>query len=93
VGDDPFAGIVTGATIYGKLVEVGERVAQVGERVAAVDAKVDGLIEGHRDHEKRIRDLEAGRWPHGKLTLLLSAAGLLVAVAAVAVAWWSATRP
>ncbi|MGW0592748.1 hypothetical protein [Streptosporangium sp. NPDC002607] len=62
--------------MYGKVVEVGERVAQVDSKVDRVDQKVTGVVARVDDHEERIRVLETARWPHGKLTLLVSIAGL-----------------
>lgn len=77
---DPFHSVVTATTVYGKIVEVGEQVAKVDGKVDRIDDKVSGTVARVDDHELRIRSLESDRWPHGKLTLLLAAAGLLVAI-------------
>ncbi|MFI7442386.1 hypothetical protein [Nonomuraea indica] len=82
---DPFNGVVTAATVYGKVVEVGERVAGVDHKVEKVDEKVTGMVARVDDHEVRIRVLEVARWPHAKLTLLIAASGLVVSLLAVGI--------
>ncbi|MBT2226235.1 hypothetical protein [Nonomuraea sp. NEAU-A123] len=77
---DPFRGVVTATTVYGAVVEVGGQVAKIDGKVDRIDDKVSGLVTRVDDHEGRIRTLETARWPHGKLTLMLAAAGLVVAI-------------
>ncbi|MFF3665485.1 hypothetical protein [Microtetraspora malaysiensis] len=80
MGTDPFDGVVTATQVYGKVVEVGEKVTQVDGKVDRLDEKVTGVVSRVDDHENRIRDLEADRWPHGKVTLLVAVAGLGVSI-------------
>jgi hypothetical protein len=80
---DPFDGAVTARDVYGKVVEVGERLALVDGKVDRIDDKVSGVVTRVDDHEERIRKLEAQRWPHRNLTMLIAAAGLIVAIAAL----------
>ncbi|MDP4501086.1 hypothetical protein [Nonomuraea turcica] len=82
---DPFDGAVTARDVYGKVVEVAERVAQIDAKVDRVEQKVDGVVARVDDHEGRLRKLEAARWPHNKLTLLVAAAGLGVSILALIV--------
>lgn len=85
---DPFAGVVTAADVYAKLVQVGEQVTTLGGKVDAAAGAMGELREGHRDHEHRLRAVEADRWPHGKLTLILAALGVVVAVVALLLDRW-----
>lgn len=48
--------------------------------MARIETKLDTVISGHDDHEKRIRALEANRWPLPTITTLLAVAALLVAI-------------
>ncbi|WP_327090278.1 hypothetical protein OIE66_06545 [Nonomuraea sp. NBC_01738] len=65
---DPFDGAVTARDVYGKVIEVGERVAQIDAEVDRVEEEVDDVVARVDDHEHR---LEAARWPRDKLTLLV----------------------
>ncbi|GAA2685521.1 hypothetical protein [Nonomuraea recticatena] len=63
---DPFSGVVTAATVYTAVVNVGERVGQVDHKVdlvahqvVAVDQKVDGVVASVADLQTRVRELEA----------------------------------
>ncbi|MFD1937561.1 hypothetical protein ACFSKW_39450 [Nonomuraea mangrovi] len=63
---DPFSGVVTAATVYAAVVNVGERVGQVDHKVdlvdnkvVAVDQKVDGVVSSVADLQARVRELES----------------------------------
>jgi hypothetical protein len=87
---DPLGPVHIGAReIYDAVVRVGNAVERLTDQTADIERTVDqhdtqlrGLTnvpERLTDHEGRLRVLESGRWP-------LPAAGLLIALAALAVA-------
>lgn len=80
---DPFAGVVTAADVYTKLVQVGEQVRTVEGKVDGAAGSLVGIRDVQRDHETRLRAVEAERWPYGKVTLFLAAAGVVVALLAL----------
>lgn len=52
--------------------------------MARVETKLDAALTGQEDHEKRIRALEANRWPLPSLAALFGLASLVVAIFALA---------
>lgn len=78
--EDAFRGVVTAADVYGKIIQVGEQVAIIAGKVDVVGGALVDIREVQRDHESRLRTVEAERWPHGKLTLVLAGVGMVVAV-------------
>lgn len=46
------------STIYTLLLEVRDQGKDTGAKVDALGSKVDTLVENHKDHEGRIRELE-----------------------------------
>lgn len=80
---DPFSGVVTASDVYTKLVQVGEQVRTVEGKVDGAATALGDIRDIQRDHEMRLRLVEADRWPHGKVTLILAAAGVVVALLAL----------
>lgn len=85
MGDDhdPFLGVVTAADVYAKLIQVGEQVTTLGGKVDLAAGALGDIRDVQRDHESRLRLVEADRWPYGKLTLILAGLGVAVAVLAL----------
>lgn len=80
---DPFVGVVTAADVYAKLALVGDQVTRLEGKFDAASGALVDVKQIQHDHETRIRAVEAEQWPHGRLTLLLAAAGVVVAVLAL----------
>jgi hypothetical protein len=51
-----------------------------------IETKLDQMISGHDDHEKRLRALEAQRVPPSVITNAVAIVGVLIALGAVLVA-------
>lgn len=45
-----------------------------------IETKLDMVITAKDDHEKRLRALEANRWPLPAVTVIIALAALLVAI-------------
>jgi hypothetical protein len=80
---DPFAGVVTAADVYAKVVVVGEAVRVVDTKVELAAGALGEMRTHIVDHESRLRVVEGDRWPYGKLTAVLALAGVLIAVLAL----------
>ncbi|MER8068373.1 hypothetical protein ABTZ59_08765 [Streptomyces sp. NPDC094034] len=73
---------ITAAEMYGEL-------RTTRESVSRIEGKLDGLTginDQLDDHEDRLRQLEAKRWPWSTIAAI-------AAVAAVLVAYWSSPHP
>lgn len=46
--------------------------------LARIETKLDNLIGANSDHERRIRTLEAQRWPLPSAAVVLSAAAVII---------------
>lgn len=80
---DPFSGVVTAADVYAKVIQVGEQVRTVEGKVDVAAGALGDIRNVQRDHETRLRLVEADRWPYGKITLIIAAAGVVVALLAL----------
>jgi hypothetical protein len=60
--------------------EIYDAVLTLTGRVDALIAQQGEVAEDVRDHETRIRSLEKARWPLPSLAILVSVAGLVIAV-------------
>lgn len=85
MSDDPFRGVVNATVVYDKVVQVGEAVRAVETKIDQAAASLGEIRDVQRDHETRLRAVEGERWPHGKLTLVVAMAGVVVAVLALVV--------
>lgn len=46
--------------------------------LARIEGKLDHVIAGHADHERRLRVLEARQWPLPSAAVLLSVASVII---------------
>lgn len=46
--------------------------------LARIETKLDAALQTGDDHEKRLRILEAGRWPLPSLAVLMSVAAFII---------------
>lgn len=60
--------------------EIYDAVLQLKGSVDAQNAHLDEIASDVHDHETRIRSLEKGRWPLPSLAVVVSLAGLAIAV-------------